>query len=30
VPLNDKHSPIIIKPDDKIRMAKCIRVITNL
>jgi len=30
VPLNDKHSPIIIKPDDKIKMAKCIRVITNL
>ena len=30
VPLNDKHSPIIIKPDDKIKMAKCIRVVTNL
>jgi len=30
VPLNDKCSPIIIKPDDKVRMAKCIKIITDL
>ena len=30
VPLNDKYSPIIVKPDDKVRMAKCIKITTDL
>ena len=30
VPLNDKYSPIIVKPDDKVRMAKCTKITTDL
>jgi len=30
VPLNDKYSPIIVKPDDKVRMTKCIKITTDL
>ena len=30
VPLNDKYSPIIVKPNDKVRMAKCIKITTDL